>query len=755
MKSLIDELRRRNVFRLAATYALAAWILIEAGSVLLPTFGVPDWFFRVYVLVIFAGFVVALVLGWVFEITPEGVRFDHEVDRSRQVPVPRGRSNLLIIGLLVLALGVSITFNVTGLRKHDTAAGMRGSLASIAVLPFSNRSSDPDNQYFADGLHDDLLTRLADIRSLRVISRTSVNEYRDTAKDLPRIGEELGVAAVVLGAVQRSGDTVRITVQLFDAANDEHLWSDSYDRELTARNVFDIQSEISAQIAAALRTALTPEEALRLSVMPTNSIQALSLYSKARNNLYLRRLDTLREARRQFERAIEVDPDYAQAYAGLAETLLVLLSNHNAIAPHEAFRLSDGLITRALQIDDQLAEAHAARGLLEFYKWRVTRVGNGNSIAEASFQRAITLNPNLANAYVWFASLREAEQRFGDAVNLLATAMQIDPLSRIPYVNLPNLYSMQGEFDKATALLVKSMDIFEDWPSPYAYMANHLKSLGRLDEAVAWARLAQAMSDDPMSAQGAVPVYIEFGDVEQMRRFIDQFPEDHPLYPIGQGFLHFMHNEMNEAIASLEHYPAGSDVGAGIVYPLLSAAALVLRDYDRAEDFLLRGNPLLDSDTSSGVDRYNVKDAILLAYILQQKGDRSRSSELLSEAWEVIQDMPRLGSLGHGISDVHILAIRGQKAAALDALRNAIDEGFVSLIAFDLWTLDQDVLVDSLRNEPRFQAMLKELHGKIEIMRENVRQAEESGNWDPLLNRVRPAATASLSASRAASALRP
>jgi len=368
MDSFLNELKRRNVLRLAAAYALVAWILIEAGSVLLPTFGVPEWFFRAYVLTIFGGFFAALILAWVFEVTPEGVKFDHQVDHSRTASRRHGKFNMMIIALLAIALGVSITFNVTGVRDQpESQIVVASDLApSIAVLPFTSRSTDPENQFFADGIHDDLLTRLADIDSLRVISRTSVNEYRDTTKNLRDIGTELGVNTIVEGAVQRSGDRVRITVQLIDAATDEHLWAKSYDSTLTMHNVFDIQSKISNQIALALRAAMTPEEEIRLAVMPTSSIEALSYYTAARDNLYKRRFDTLQDARRQFERAIDIDPDYAQAHTGLAETILVTLSNHQSIDPAEAFEIAGQAIERALEIDDQLAEAYAVKGLLEY-----------------------------------------------------------------------------------------------------------------------------------------------------------------------------------------------------------------------------------------------------------------------------------------------------------------------------------------------------------------------------------------------------
>ena len=739
MGSFFSELKRRNVLRLAATYALAAWILIEAGSVLLPTFGVPEWFFRVYVLIIMGGFVVSLVLAWVFEVTPDGVKLDSEVDHSKQAPRKSGRWNAVIIALLVLALGVSITLNVTGMRDQDVPEAQIAATEehSVAVLPFSNRSPDPDNQFFADGIHDDLLTRLAAIDSLRVISRTSVNEYRDTTKKLREIGTELDVTTIVEGAVQRSGDQVRITVQLIDAATDEHLWADSYDRELTTQNLFAIQSEISTQIATALQAALTPEEEIRLAVIPTKSIEALSYYTAGRNNLYLRRFDTLQEARRQFNQAIEIDPDYAQAYAGLAETILVTMTNHRSIEPGEAYDLASAAIDKALELDDQLAEAHAVNGLLKYSQWASTRVGSGNAEAAESFARAIRLNPNLSNAYVWFSSLRESEGDYDTAVDLLNKAMRVDPLYRIPYVNLPGFYVMQGKPEKALHLLVKAMDIFPDWATPYQYMANQMMGLGRLDEAVAWSYVAQTLTDDPLIKFAVMGAFVEFGELERIREFGRQFPVDHPMYRMGDAYLRFTDSDYSGTIAGLEDLELSTEIEADFAFPLMSMSALMMRDYDKAERYLLTANPLLTSDTAENVDRKNFRSAILLAYTYQLMGDSRRAERLLAQAERVISQMHRIGIGGFGISDVNILALRGRNDAALDALREAIDEGFVSLLSYDMWTLDQNPMIDALRDDERFKAMKLELDRKIEVMRDNVERAEESDDWNELLNRVR------------------
>ncbi len=744
MPSLFSELKRRNVLRLAATYALVAWILIEAGSVLLPTFGVPEWFFRAYVLVIFAGFIASLIIAWVFEITPEGVKLDSQVDRSRAAAPNRSKSNAIIIALLAVALGVSITFNVTGIRDQEATATVSSGDLSIAVLPFTSRSADPDNQFFADGIHDDLLTRLADIDALRVISRTSVNEYRDTTKNLRQIGSELGVATVVEGAVQRSGDQVRITVQLIDAATDEHLWADTYDRALTMENVFDIQSTVSSEIASALKAALTPEEQLRLAAKPTKSIRALAYYTEARDNLHKRRYDTLLEARRQFERAIEIDPEYAQAHAGLAETILVTHSNHKAIDAAEAFELAGEAIERAIGLDDQLAEAYAVKGLLQYSQWNAARVGSGNLEAAQSFQRAIDLNPNNANTYVWYSSLLEGENDFEGAVDLLHKAMRVDPLGRIAYVNLPGLYAMQGKTDKATQLLVKAMEIFPDWETPYAYMSNHLQALGRLDESVAWTMLARTMTADPMTGGNTMGVFVEFGAVEKLREFGEQFPEDHPLYNMGAAFMYFTDNDYEKTLELVSRIEAVSEIETSFAYPLAFMSALKLGDLQSARNYIVRANPILASDTNDSVDRRNFKAAILLAFIYKKLGEEKRAAGLLQQAEAIVARMPRIGIKGHGISDVHILSIEGRREAALDALRDAIDEGFVSLMSYDFWTLDQDPIIDDLRDDPRFIAMKQELDQRIELMRRNVEQAEASGDWSPLLDRVRGRMTAAL-----------
>lgn len=739
--NFFDELKRRNVFRVAAAYALVAWILIEAGSVLLPTFGAPEWFFRVYVIIVAAGFIVSLIFAWVFEITPDGVKLDRDVDRETDRSRGNNRLNLGIIALLVVALVISLTFNLTGMRDRHQEQTASERTDSVAVLPFSSLSSDPDNRFFADGIHADLLTRLSEADSLRVISGTSVAEYRGTTKNVRQIGQELGVSAIVEGAVQRSGDQVRIMVQLVDARLDEPIWSDSFDRALTMQNVFAIQSEISAKIAGSLRAAMTPDEQARLARTPTTNIEAYAQYVQGRDNLYQRRFETLLEARGEFERAVELDPDYARAYAALAETVMVLFINHNALTAGEAFSTAEAAAQKALLLDPELAEAYAVRGLIEYTRWKQSKDDQQLANAAASFDQALVRNPNLANAYVWYSAVYEAMFQTDEAIDMLLKAMAIDPLGRIPYLNLPGMYASQGDSDRAIQIWLKATALFPDWPAPIEYLAEHLEKLGRLDEALAWYQQAEPLASDPMSGAKTVSIYLDFGMEEPVEEWLATFPEEHPLHPLGQGYRLFARGDYTAALETFESLPDIDNMPTDFIYPIMAVSSIFLEDYDQAYEYMARGYPGLVADARDVVTPFNLGRSVLLAYIQQKRGKDSFADRLLADAEVALADMPRLGRSGHGIRDVQILVLQGRKEAALDRLRDAVDEGFVSLTGFELWGLDIDPVLELLRGEPRYQAMLAEIAEHIDGMRRNVESAAASGNWESLRSLVRAEST--------------
>ena len=726
--------------RVAAAYALVAWIIIEAGSVLLPTFGASETAFQVYVIVVLLGFLISLVFAWIFEITPDGVKLDRDVDRSGSDLRERtGLTNYVFIGLLVIALGVSITFNVSGIRgaQEPSPAEIMMSRQSIAILPFSSRSTDPNNALFADGVHDDLLTKLANLGSLKVISRTSVMEYRDTTKNLRQIGRELDVDTLLEGTVQRVGDNVRINVQLIDAETDEHLWAQIYDRQISIDNLFAVQSEVSGEIATTLHATLIPDEQFEAASIPTENLRAYSLYLSGRDNLYLRRLDGLLAAKTQFEEAIRLDPEYAEAYVALAETLILLSANHQVIPEQEAFESAAENIDRGIDLDASLSDAYATRGLLKTFEWRRTRIGTENLDAESAFEQALSLNPNNARAYMWFAALRDAEQRSDEAIGYYHRSMQLDPLGRVPYNNLPALYAQRGENEYATRLWLDAIELHPDWSVPYQLLSVHLSGLGRLDEAIAWQRIGNDRSADADELGNmGFGIYAEFGDIEKSRELVEDLPADNPMAVLGRGYLLLLDADYAAASDYFENLVDSDDAALGFSRRFASDAALLAGRYDEARAHIYAQNPVLQLDTDLEFDRFTVRDIVKLAYIDQQQGDTRRSQSLLTAALPVVQSLPRLGIFGQGVRDAQIYALLGQLDNAIAALNEAVDAGYRSSLPSDQWTLRMDPYFKVLREDGRFVAILDRLDQLNTEMYERVLQAETTRDWESLAART-------------------
>src|SRR5881397_3433694 len=322
--NFFSELKRRNVYKVAVAYAVVAWLTIQAASIFLPAFNAPQWAMQIVILILVVGFPIALVFSWAFEITPEGIKRESEIEADESITHHTGRKIVaLTIVLAVVATGLLI-FQFVRARSTSSLSTNASSVTnkSIAVLPFDNLSGDPQNAYFSEGVQDEILTRLAKIAELKVISRTSTQRFKSAPNDLRQIAQQLGVANILEGSVQKANDQVRVNVQLINAITDAHLWADTYDRKLT--DIFVIESDIAKTIADTLQAKLSRSAEHVLASRPTENPEAHELYLKGRYFWNRRTGENLKKAADYFQQAIGKDPQYALAYSGLADCHVLL-----------------------------------------------------------------------------------------------------------------------------------------------------------------------------------------------------------------------------------------------------------------------------------------------------------------------------------------------------------------------------------------------------------------------------------------------
>jgi TolB-like protein/Tfp pilus assembly protein PilF len=442
--ALVGELRRRNIFKVSLAYMIVSWITVQVADVILPTFQAPDWVMQVLVLFLILAFPVAVLLAWAFELTPQGLKPTSDVDQTQSITVETGQKlNHVVIALLGIAVVVLIIDNYifpdTTVTDPDVAYRR-----AIAVIPFSNGSIAEENaEFFSAGIHDELLTRLAKISDLKVVSRTSVMEYKDTTKNIRQIGEELQVGSILEGGVQRAGDVLRINVQLVDSLIDEPIWAETYEREFNAANLFAIQGEISTTIAAELKARLSDAEQSRINAAPTESMAALEAYYAGKYELHQRAPDTMLTAIQHFSNSVKIDPQFGPAWAGLAETWLELPNYIASVDPMRVRMEATAAANRAIALDPESPDAAATfawHELLYSYDW---------VNAEETFQKALAIDASNINALHWYSHLLSWKGQHGQAIALARQAVQADPLSTLMATNLSYILADARQWDEA------------------------------------------------------------------------------------------------------------------------------------------------------------------------------------------------------------------------------------------------------------------------------------------------------------------
>jgi len=533
--SFFAELKRRNVFRASAAYLALGWVVTQVTSTVAPALHLPDWIVPVVVWIGVIGFPFVLVFSWAFELTPEGLKRESDIGQDSAVKHSAARRlDHLAIGLFAIAIvlfGVDrfllrgsapATTPVVAKAKEggaDPGVSAPGKPASevsdksIAVLPFENLSRDPDNAYFAEGIQDEILTRLAKIADLKVISRTSTAKYKSAPDNLREIASRLGVAHILEGSVQKANDQVRVNVQLINATSDAHLWAEIYDRKLT--DIFAVESDVAKSIADALQAKLSGSEQLALSARPTENSDAYQLYLKGRFFWNKRTGADLRKSIDYFNEAIGKDPKYAQAYAGLAQAWL-LLPGYSAGTPNESFPPAEAAAKKALTLDDTSADAHAALGMVKMlYDFDVD-----GSIAE--FERAIRLDPNDATAHHWLANHPlAAAGRTERAIVEMKRAVELDPLSLIINTNLGQAYIYARRYDDAIAQMRKTIEMDGSFYIAHNMLAIALTLKRQIPEAIVEYKKAIALNDDSYPKGLLGYLYGTAGRQDEARRILE------------------------------------------------------------------------------------------------------------------------------------------------------------------------------------------------------------------------------------------
>jgi len=478
-KDFFTELKRRNVYKVAVAYAVIAWLLIQVTDTVFPRLNLPDWAVTLVIVLLILGFPVALVLAWAFELTPEGIKRTEDIAPSESITRRTGRKATALI--VIAAFFAAALFAWQFYRPNAiSVSGVPASPAaitdkSIAVLPFENASGNPETEYLSDGISEALINSLTELPQLRVIARSTAFRYKGRQIDPQTVGKELKVGAVLMGLVRQVEDRLTVQVDLVDATSGSQLWGEEYERKLST--LVSVKQTIAREVTEKLRLRLSGAEKQQLVRRDTSNAEAYQFFLRGRFNWNKRTAAGITEAIEQFQEAISHDPNFALAYAGLADCYLVL-EQYTGTPARETIPKARAAAERALQLDETLAEAHTALAACYEAAWQWDE-------AETAFKRAISLNPNYPTARHWYQNYLRARGRLDEAVAQIRRAQALDPLSSIFAVNLATALMMKGEIDAARQEAERLVELNPNFPIAHDALGKVYIKQGQYAEAVA------------------------------------------------------------------------------------------------------------------------------------------------------------------------------------------------------------------------------------------------------------------------------
>jgi len=734
-----EELRRRKVFRVAVAYLVAAWVVVESSSIILPAFGFSDSAVSVVIVMAMFGFPVALSMAWFLDFTNEGVVRTRDPDEGGMATL-NGVNVSALVAMIVMAgflsyrlviqagdLGprvaaASVSSPRPALLRRDAAiddsseAVAPEEVRSIAVLPLVNMTGDPEHEYFSDGMTEELLNGLSQVEGLRVVARTSSFAFKNTTEDVRDIGKQLGVNTILEGSVRKSGTTFRITVQLINVADGYHIWSSTYDRRLD--DVFAVQDEISRAVVQALQLRLLGDRGKAL--VASAAIEGSAGYDEyllGLHKLHQRTEEGMRAAIGHFETAVVIDNGYAPALAGIVDAWIHLYSR--GMTDFESARTgADTALKQALRYGANLSEVQASLGL---YRRMIEGDLAGSELA---LRRAIDINPNYAMAHLWLANTLSRQGRFRDAFAELERAEQIDPLHPAVITNIADYLFSMGRYDEGVAKLERVLEIDPGLTEVYSVLTEWSGEYGHLSDGMRRAREAlDNHPDDPRLLSQVGMLYIRLGDLGAASEYLGRartLDPDSDLVFLGTCTYYFANEQYADLVQMIDERrftSADNDV-MRMLTAWRGLAAVMLGEYREGAGALMES--LGDTATIAFDPSFDIYLLSYLAYAYQQLGQTARVRETLDEALAVAARARGQGwrtpRLNYGIAAVY--ALQGRADEAIGQLRNAVDAG---LRAPGLTGTDPQF--DGLQDLEAFQLLVAEVDVDLNRQRAEVLHA--------------------------------
>lgn len=646
--SIWAELQRRNVFRVSVAYTVISWLMIQVADVILPIFNTPDWVLRVLIAGLVLGFPVAVVLAWIYELTPGGLKRSDDVMRQASISWLTGRRlDGTIIGLLVIAVVFLVYDNYVakGIRSLDELKPV-----SVAVLAFENRSADPEDEFFADGLADELLSSLSRIQELKVASRSASFSFKDKGMDVGSIASTLSVDNVLTGSVRRYGDQIRVTAALDDSNNENLLWSETYDRKLDA--ILDIQSSIAQSVTKAIVPVLSPESQTRIASQPTENTEAYRFYLRGRD--YLRQpseLNTLTSARQLFERAIGRDPRFAQAYAGLCE-------------------------------------AH-----LKVYEF--ARDPTAYEQAESACHRALTLDQGLWEVHLSLGKLYRTNGRYDESILELERATRQQPNSVDAYLALAETYFDLNQYDLAEENFGRAQRVESGYWGVHRAYGNFLYELSRYDEAIVeHTKVIELVPDSGVGYDNLGNTYLAMGELEEAERVFNASPLPSRWTYMNRGLVYYYRGEFQK---SAEDQQRAIDLAPNLHWTtgfLADSYRFIEGQEQKARVAYAKAIALAEQELTVNSNDWGTVGRLGLYYA--HTGEMARAKAQLNKLVDLTRDPT--GLYYAALISLEIGDIQG----ANDFLRRTIEGGWSQGLLLG----DPDLV--ALREQPAYQELLKD-----------------------------------------------